>query len=331
MSHRVTWVETNQSFEVPDGETVLTAALDAQVRLPYECTLGGCGSCRVKLVEGRVRYEEEPMALTPEEAEEGYALMCQGLPLEDLVISVEPPHFSSPPTRLQARIAGLQPLGPGVTHLELDLPDDHGLLCLPGQHVNLHFVDEQHRSFSLASPPSGNRIDFHIRTVAGGWFTDGVLRTLQPGQTLDVELPMGSFTYHAEDYRPLVMVATGTGLAPIKSILESLFDDGDCPPVSLYWGMRTLEDLYLHEQIARWGERLYEFQYVPVLSRPGAGWTGRTGHVQQAVVQDLPDLSEHALYLCGSPQMIVDAKTLFASHGADMAHVYADSFLFQSH
>jgi CDP-4-dehydro-6-deoxyglucose reductase len=144
-----------------------------------------------------------------------------------------------------------------------------------------------------------------------------------------VDIPLGTFRYHAEDWRPLVMVATGTGLAPIKSMLEALFDDPECPPVSLYWGMRTEGDLYLADEIARWGERLYEFQFVPVLSQPAAAWCGRRGHVQEAVARDLPDLSEHALYLCGSPAMVADAKRRFLACGAAPEYLYADAFTLQ--
>jgi CDP-4-dehydro-6-deoxyglucose reductase len=144
-----------------------------------------------------------------------------------------------------------------------------------------------------------------------------------------VEIPLGSFRLHAEDYRPVVMAATGTGLAPIKSMLESLMDDADCPPVSLYWGVRTEADLYLAHEIRGWGERLYEFNFVPVLSRPGPDWQGRRGHVQDAVAQDFGDLSEHALYLCGSPAMIADAKQRFLARSASADHVYVDGFTFQ--
>jgi CDP-4-dehydro-6-deoxyglucose reductase len=125
------------------------------------------------------------------------------------------------------------------------------------------------------------------------------------------------------------MAATGTGLAPIKSMLESLMDDRDCPPVSLYWGVRTEADLYLADEIRTWGERLYEFDFVPVLSRASENWRGRRGHVQDAVVQDFGDLSEHALYLCGSPAMIADARQRFLRLNASPEHVYVDGFTFQ--
>ncbi|MGN6660244.1 MAG: 2Fe-2S iron-sulfur cluster-binding protein, partial [Achromobacter mucicolens] len=132
-----------------------------------------------------------------------------------------------------------------------------------------------------------------------------------------------------EDWRPLIMMATGTGIAPIKAILESLLDNEDCPPVTLYWGMRTEADLYLRDEIESWASRLYEFNFVPVLSRAGADWQGRRGYVQEAVLADHADLSEHAFYLCGAPEMIRQAKSLLAERGASLDHLYADSFTFQ--
>jgi CDP-4-dehydro-6-deoxyglucose reductase len=201
----------------------------------------------------------------------------------------------------------------------------------PGQHMNVLLGDGTHRSFSMASVPDGNIADFHVRRIPGGRFTDVLLPQLQAGDMLDVELPHGTFRYHEEDYRSLVMVATGTGLSPIKCILESLMDDPDCPPVWLYWGMRTEEDLYLHDEIEQWGSRLYEFRYVPVLSRASGAWSGRRGYVQDAVLQDHEDMSEHAIYLCGSPNMISDAKKAFLARGASVDHIYVDGFNFQSH
>ena len=331
MNHRVVWLETGQSFEVAAGEAVLEAALRGDVALPHECQFGGCGTCRVRLVEGTVGYEDElPMGLTPEEAEAGYALACQARPTSDLVISAEQAIACSSPTRVNAVVEEVCALGPDVTRLRLRLPEDAGLVYLPGQYMNVQLGDGRHRSFSMASKPDGNSVDFHVRRIPGGHFTDRYLPSLQGGAALEVELPLGHFRLHAEDYRPLLMVATGTGLAPIKSMLESLMGDDDCPPVSLYWGMRTEADLYLHDEIQRWAERLYEFQYVPVLSRASDSWTGRRGHVQDAVLADLPNLSEHSIYLCGSPAMIADAKIAFVGSGASMDHLYADSFVFQA-
>lgn len=328
--YRIHVLDSQQSFEVGADESVLDGALRARVNLAHECTFGGCGTCRIKLVEGEVAYEEFPMGLTPEEAAEGYALACQARPCSDLVISgARADEACAEPQRHVARVVLCEPLSADVFHLQLVLPDDMTADYRPGQYLRIHLDDGSTRSFSMASVPDSNRVDLHVRRIPGGRFTDQLIAQLKCDDTLEVELPLGNFFYRSQDYRPLLMVVTGTGLAPVKSILESLMADPDCPPVSLYWGGRQPTDLYLHQQIASWGERLYEFQYIPVLSRAGHDWTGRRGYVQQAVAEDFPDLSEHAIYLCGSPDMIRDAKQLFLDMGASAAHMYTDSFTFQ--
>ena len=332
MSFRVVVQQTAAAFTVQSGESILDAALRQDVALPHDCSIGGCGSCRVRLVDGRVQYDALPLALTPEEAAQGEALTCQARPLSDLTISLMPAaQAPNAPRHCTAVVADMQPLTPEIVHLSLDLTLADDLVFEPGQYMRLSLEPGVQRSFSMASAPKGKRVDFHVRRIPGGRFTNARLLQLRPGDALDVEIPLGSFRCHKEDYRPLLMVATGTGLAPIKSMLESLLDDGDCPPVWLYWGMRGEADLYLDVQIRGWTDRLYDFQYQPVLSRAGAQWTGRRGHVQDAVLQDLPDLREHTIYLCGSPNMISDAKRAFLAHGASRDHLHADGFSFQHH
>jgi len=330
MEYRVQWAEHGVSFGVAPDEPVLEAALRANVALPHDCQFGGCGTCRIKLVEGTVAYDDElPMGLSPEEEAQGYALACQAKATSDLVISTErllP--CPAQPTRQVAMVKHVRLLSADVCHLVLAIPALENLVYRAGQYLNVHLGDGRVRSFSMASAPRDGIVDLHIRRIPGGHFTQGLLTRLKVADTLDVEFPLGTFGYHAQDYRPLVMVATGTGLAPLKSMLESLADDPDCPPVSLYWGMRDAADLYLDAQIKSWASRLCDFRYVPVLSRAHASWQGRRGYVQQAVLEDFADLSEHAIYLCGSPAMIADAKQQFFERGASIHHVYADSFTF---
>ncbi|OZI62714.1 2Fe-2S iron-sulfur cluster-binding protein [Bordetella genomosp. 11] len=332
MGHRVILLEPAHTFTVDDGASILDAASRAGVALPHECTFGGCGTCRVRIVEGSVAYEEFPLALSEAEHAQGYALACQARPVSDLVLSIPARGPVLPdPVRATASLARIHRPCEDVLHLVLTLPQGSLPDYQPGQYMNILLPDGSARSFSMASPPraGGTEIELHIRRIPGGRFTDAVLGQAAPGTPLHIEAPLGTFCYHAEDYRPLLMVATGTGLAPIKAILESLLDDPDCPPVKLYWGMRTEADLYMRDVIESWKDRLYEFEFVPVLSRADASWQGRRGHVQDAVAQDYEDLSEHAIYLCGSPDMIVEAKAVFATLGASMEHIYADSFTFQ--
>lgn len=328
MSFRVA-IEDGAAFDAATGETLLEAAARQGLDLPHECRSGNCGTCRVRVVAGEVAYAQWPTALSREEAAAGFALACQAHAETDVVLRYERAALT-PPSRQVALVTGIEPFGADIVHLELVLPDLERIEFRPGQHMNVHLDDGTHRSFSMASPPQGNAVDFHIRRIAGGRFTEGLLANLQPGDMLDVEIPLGTFHYHPEDERPIVMAATGTGIAPLKCIAQSLLDDRDCPPVALYWGMRHERELYLEAEIASWADRLFEFRHVPVVSRAGEGWRGRRGHVQHAVLEDGHDLAECSIYLCGSPTMIHDAKALFLARGADPAHIYVDGFSFQA-
>lgn len=336
MSHRIQLLESQQVFFAERNDVLLEAAERAGIALAHDCRLGGCATCRVRLLEGQVHYDEEPLGLAPDEAAEGYALACQARVVSDLVVSTaRADEQCAQPQRHRARVVSLRALTPDVLHLELELPELESPLGLdyrPGQYLKLITPDGLARNFSMASAPRADLVDLHIRRIPGGAFTDRVLPSLSVGDALEVELPLGSFFYRAQDYRPMLMLATGTGLAPIKAMLEGLMDDADCPPVSLYWGMRQESDLYLHQEIPGWAERLYEFRYVPVLSKASAGWQGRHGYVHHAALEDvseLGDLSEYAVYLCGSPNMIRDARQLLLANGASADHIYADSFTFQ--
>ena len=329
MPFRVEIPAIGRVFDAAPDETLLDAASRAGVALPHDCRLGGCGTCRVRLLSGAVAYDEAPFALSPEEEAGGYALACQGRPAGDLVIDVPAADPLPEPRRVTATVAGVTPLCDGVVRLAVTVPG--GVPAYrPGQYMNVMLDDGHPRSFSMSSAPSRGVLDFHVRRVAGGRFTDGVLARLRPGDPLEVELPLGSFHYRATDERPLLMVATGTGIAPIRAMLDSLLDDPDCPPVHLYWGMRTAADLYLHDEIAGWAGRLYDFRYVPVLSQAGPAWQGRRGRVQDAVIADGVELPDHAIYLCGSPAMIADAKRAFIARGAEPAHIHVEGFTVQA-
>lgn len=331
MSHNVRINDTGEAFEAAVDESILDAATRAGINLPHECTFGGCGTCRVKLHEGSVRYDEFPMALTEAEHAEGYALACQARCTSDVLIEPAAQGIDfAPAVTATATIAALESLTPDIARLVLELPEEVELDYRPGQYMNVLLPDGTTRSFSMASALlPDNQVDFHIRRVPGGSFTGQTLGALKPGDTLEVEIPLGTFCFHPDDWRPMILAATGTGLAPIKAILESLLDNDDCPPVTLYWGMRTEADLYMKAEIESWADRLCEFNFVPVLSRASPEWTGRRGHVQDAVLEDHDDLSEHAFYLCGAPEMITQAKAAFASRGAELRYVYSDSFTFQ--
>jgi CDP-4-dehydro-6-deoxyglucose reductase len=319
MSFRVT-LESGEAFSA-GNDSLLAAALNAGIMLPSDCRQGACGTCRIRLLEGKVAYAEPPMALAPEDEADGFALACQARAMSDLRIRME--SLALPPAESRrATVAGLERLTPDVIHLRLDLeqPVDYA----PGQHMKLCLADGTTRNFSMASRPRGTEVDFHVRRIPGGRFTDVQLGAMRPGQQIEVELPHGAFIFRRQDYRPVIMAVTGTGLAPVRAMLESLLDDPDCPQITLYRGGRTNDDLYRHEELQAWRERLAGFQYVPVLSR-----AGRRCYVQDAICADFQDLSQHAIYLCGSPAMTVVARAAVRRKGADTAYVYAEGFSFQ--
>lgn len=332
MTYRVLWIQSQEEFSVETDETLLAAALRQNINLPHECTFGGCGTCRIKIEEGSVQYEdgELPMSLSDEEHAQGIGLACQARALSDLVINTDNAPACSVPQNIDVIVDAVDLLTPDTVHLRLVLPHNHGIDYLPGQYLNITLDDGSLRSFSMANPGVDNQINLHIRRIPNGRFTDHMLSAVTRGQRLQLHMPHGSFYYREKDYSPMIFAATGTGFAPIRAILASLLDNEDCPPIRFYWGVRHEQDLYMLEELQAWKERLYEFEFIPVVSQPTPNWIGKRGYVQDAIVDDLADLSEHAIYLCGSPAMIQDAKALFTLSGADINKIYADSFLFQN-
>lgn len=325
-------VETGERFAVDADESILEASFKAGVKLAHECQFGGCATCRVKVVEGAVHYDEFPMALTESEAQSGFALACQARLDSDVTISTLGGLANFPdPCIAEGTVHTLEAVTPTIYRLVLTLNTQEPLTYIPGQYMNILLPDGLTRSFSMAQGAvSNNTVEFHIRRVADGYFTDRILGAMQHGEPVRVEIPHGTFCYRDKDWRPFIMAATGTGIAPIKAILESLLDDDDCPPVQLYWGMRSKEDFYLLDEIESWKSRFDDFEFIPVLSGEDPSWQGRRGYVQDAIAQDFDDLSEHAVYLCGSPNMIAAAKEALPKLGADPDYIYADSFTFQS-
>lgn len=334
MAYRVDIKETGEQFWVEPQETILQAAQRQGVRIYSDCEFGGCGTCRIQVTRGKVCYEDDclPMSIADEEHEQGHAAACQARLDADIEISLAAHRDDLPETRqVRAQVHSVERACQGIWRLILQLPQDVQVSFRPGQYLNILFEDGRARSFSMANADAAQgRIELHVREVEGGRFTQVCLPTLKAGDELLLELPLGVFYWRERDWRPMVMVATGTGIAPIKAILESLLDKDDCPPVSLYWGMNRPEDLYLAQEIESWAKRLCEFRFVPVLSHADESWQGARGYVQQQVCRDEPDLSGHAIYLCGSPVMIEQARGLFKEHGANEQFMYADAFNFQS-
>ncbi len=334
MDFRVTLVPSGHSYVVGQGATVLDAGLQAGFNMPYSCRAGNCKTCRGTIVEGRVDHGgAHGSYLTDEQKALGFALLCKAKPETDLVIAVEELVFDqTKPKRMPCRVKRVRQAADDVAIVELRLPMNENLMFAAGQYIDFELPDGRRRSYSIATSPSSEGVidlELHIRRMAGGAFTDQIFSTLKEGMLMRLSAPLGTFFVREKSVKPIILVATGTGFAPIKSIITYLIAKGSDRPLALYWGGRTKSDLYMSELVESW-VGTGRLTHVPVLSRPSAddAWTGRTGYVQHAVLADHPDLSGFQVYACGSPTMVDSAAELFVqSGGLPESEFFADSFV----
>lgn len=334
MTFKIHIQSSGREFTAEEKETVLAAALRQGVMLPYSCRNGACGTCKGKLLAGRVDYGTyETKAMSEAEREQGHALFCQAKPLSDLVIEAkEIAAVKDIPIRIMpARVAQMEKLADDVMQLSLKLAEGQRLQYLAGQYIDILLSGNKRRSFSLStSPLSDELMQLHIRHVPGGFFTDHVFTKMQEKDLLRFQGPYGMFFLREDNDRPAILVAGGTGFAPIKSILEYAFAKGIVRPLHLYWGVRAKRDLYLPELPPIWTRERANFKFTPVLSepRPEDHWDGRRGWVHEAVAADYPDLSRHEVYASGPPPMIEALKPMLNKHGLPGDRLYYDSFEF---
>ena len=344
---------SGREFTGAAGQSVLAAALAAGLVLPYGCKDGVCGSCKGRVLAGRVEHgPHAAAALSADEEAAGLALFCCAQPRTDLLIEARVAGSGDGivPRRMPARIEHIARPAPDVAILTLQLPAGGDLAFRAGQYVDFLLAGGVRRSYSIASAPgAGGTLEFHIRHLPGGLFTDALFgrdaAPVQERSILRIEAPLGDFYLREDDPLPVVLLAGGTGFAPIKAIAETIFRKGlnrdDAAtgrrgrPVVLYWGARRRADLYLDALPRQWQREQPNFRYVPVLSEaqgePADAWRGRTGLVHRAVLQDLPDLCAHQVYACGAPAMVQAAQRDFIAHARlPVENFFADAFLSQA-
>jgi len=336
MNFQVTVQPSGREYAVEREETLLSGAIRAGIGLPYGCKDGACGSCKCRLLEGRVIHgAHQAKALSEAEEAEGLVLTCCATPQTDCVLEARavPGAGAFAVLKLPSRVISLERAAPDVIVLRLQLPANQNFQFHAGQYVEFILRDGARRSYSMANAPhllgTPPAVELHIRHLPGGKFTDQVFSTLKEKDILRMEGPFGSFFLREDSDKPIVLLASGTGFAPIKAIIEHIEQAGITRPLSFYWGCRSKADLYRHDWALAAAERLPHLSYVPVLSEPKAedGWTGRTGLVHQAVQADLPNLSGHQVYACGAPVMVDSARRDFvAQAGLPEAEFLADAF-----
>ena len=355
---------SGRAFSVNEGEAMLAAAIRQGVGLPYGCKDGACGSCKCKKLSGVVVHgPHQSKALSDEEEAHGFVLTCCGVPYSDVVLEsrqvTEAGAF--PIKKMPSRVTLLEKKSHDVMLVKLQLPANDGFAYHAGQYVEFILRDGARRSYSMATAPRpaapaqataaveadgktlatatsstsptptpGPGLELHIRHMPGGKFTDHVFGAMKEKEIVRIEGPFGTFFLREDSAKPMILLASGTGFAPIKAVIEDMQHKGIDRPATLYWGGRRPADLYLDDWVKGKLAEMPNLKYVPVISNaaPEDGWHGRTGFVHAAVLQDFPDLSGHQVYACGAPIVIDSAKMAYTTEGGlPEDEFYADSFI----
>ena len=336
MSFQVTLKPAERVFGVERDEPILAAAIRQGIGLPYGCKDGACGSCKSRLLQGRVIHgAHQTKALSAAEEEAGLILTCCATPQTDCVVEARtvPGAGEHPVLKMPTRVLSIERAAADVIVLRMQLPANQNFQYRAGQYIEFILRDGVRRSYSMANAPtrlgSPPAIELHLRHMPGGRFTDQVFTTLKEREILRAEGPFGSFFLREDSRKPMILLASGTGFAPIQALIEQMQDKGIDRPAVLYWGCRRKADLYRHDWCLQQAAAMPQLRYVPVLSEPTPedAWAGRTGFVHQAVMADWPDLSGHQVYACGAPVMVEAAQRDFVERcGLPADEFFADSF-----
>ncbi len=334
MTFQISILPSGRTFTVNPGEAMLAAGIRQGIGLPYGCKDGACGSCKCKKLEGTVVHgPHQSKALSPEDEAHGFVLTCCGVPQGDVVLEsrqvTEAGAF--PIRKMPSRVTALERLSHDVMLVRLQLPANDPFNYRAGQYVEFLLRDGARRSYSMANAPNnGPGLELHIRHMPGGRFTDHVFGVMKEKEIQRIEGPFGSFFLREDSDKPMVLLASGTGFAPIKALIEHMQLQNILRPSTLYWGGRRPEDLYMDAWVRARLLEMPNLAYVPVVSdaRPEDGWTGRTGFVHRAVLEDLPDLSGYQVYACGAPIVVDSAQTDYCElAGLAEEEFFADSFI----
>jgi CDP-4-dehydro-6-deoxyglucose reductase len=319
------------SFNASDGESILEAGKKANIAMSYSCKTGRCRSCRCKVIIGSsiVLYPET--GLTDQEKSDGWILGCVRAAETDLHLEVgENINLELPPVKTwPCRIYQITKMTAGVVRVLLVLPPSARFNFIPGQYVNIIGPGGIRRSYSLANASFDEKVlELHIRAVEGGllsryWFNDFKVNDL-----LRLNGPLGTFFLRETACIDLIFMATGTGIAPVKAMLESLISLPSAlmpKSVTVLWGGRSPQDFYIDITNIQGAHK-----FIPVCSRPDQNWKGARGYVQDALLELSPDLSNASVYACGSNDMIQSAFNVLTEAGLSSDRFYSDAFVSSS-
>ncbi|MEI7842369.1 MAG: CDP-6-deoxy-delta-3,4-glucoseen reductase [Gallionellaceae bacterium] len=329
MTFKATIKPSNHSFDIKAEETILEAALNQGYTLPYSCRNGACGACKGKILEGTVDYgDAQGYALTDDEKAAGMALFCCAKPQSNLVLESHEVTTSKEieVKTLPCRVQKMQKVAHDVMVLSLKLPTNERLQFFAGQYIDILQKEGKPRSFSLANAPHDDEfLELHVRNIVGGAFTQHVFNEMKERDIMRIKGPLGTFFLREDSTKPIIFIASGTGFAPIKAIIEHAMHIGIKRAMHFYWGVRKQSDLYMLDKVQKWEQ--YGIKFIPVVS--DEPWSGRTGFVHQAVVEDHPNLSGHQVYACGAPVVVEAAhRDLTTKCKLPNEEFFSDAFTF---
>ncbi len=335
---RITVQPSDRTFTAGPEERLLDAAIRQGIGMPYGCKDGACGSCKCKKLQGSVVHgPHQSKALSDEEQANGFILTCCAVAQSNLVLESRQVTVQGalPVRKMPARVSRMERKSDDVMLLKLQLPAGERFSYHAGQYVEFILRDGSRRSYSMANAPhtqveGSGALELHIRHMPGGKFTDHVFYAMKEKEILRIEGPYGSFFLREDSDKPVILLASGTGFAPIKAIVEHLQFKGIDRSVSLYWGGRRPADLYMDAWIRTRAAEMPRLRYVPVVSDALTQdrWVGRTGFVHQAVLDDFADLSAYQVYACGAPIVVDSARAAYvAMAGLPPQEFFADSFV----
>lgn len=332
---KITVAPFHREYECEDGETFLKAALRQGLFIRYGCKHGGCGTCKSRLIDGDIDEPPSTFCLNPEERDEDWFLPCVSVPTEDCVIDISNMGITEEEflagdqsRRYQTRIEINELLTQDIRRLRLRILDEEEMKFTAGQFANIQIPGtEQLRPYSMAnSPEDSNILEFAIKVFPEGKFSQLLESRLTPGDRLQVQGPYGELRVRLS-HRNIIMVAGGSGLAPLLSMLSRLAENANERPVQLFFGVRTKDDLYYTEQIETVQRRMPALEFIPVLSESWSDdWQGETGLVTEAISRHRESFRNYDAYLCGPPPMVDAATSLLVERGVRPRNVYFDAF-----
>ena len=336
MAFQIVVQPSGRSFTVEGDETLLSAGIRQGLNMPYGCKDGACGSCKCKKISGEVQLGTyQTKALSDKERDQGLVLTCCATALSDVVLESKQVTSADafPMKKMPVRVASMEKVSSDVMRIFLQLPATELMQYHAGQYVEFLLRDGSRRAYSMANAPhtlaaDAPKVELHIRHMPGGKFTDHVFGAMKEKDIQRVEGPQGSFYLREESAMPIVLLASGTGFAPIKALIEHMQHKGITRPTRLYWGGRRPSDLYLNDWVLAQLPLMPHLQYIPVVSDalPEDAWSGRTGFVHMAVLQDTPSLAAYQVYACGAPIVVDSAKSDYVASGLPEDDFFADSF-----